>query len=118
MMSSIAIRLRDRWKVRGIVFAALITPVYLLPSVARMLLPGNIGWISGLLIGYAIICLAITVTINNLRAAIGVCAVSAMLELALVAAGCERATALWIGGVFPAVVLIYFAQQLYINMGE
>ena len=36
----------------------------------------------------------------------------------LVVAGHQPSVALWIGDLFPALVAIYYAQQLFINMGD
>jgi hypothetical protein len=33
-------------------------------------------------------------------------------------AGYEPRFVLWIGDLFPALVAIYFAQQIYVNMGD
>jgi hypothetical protein len=40
------------------------------------------------------------------------------VEILLILAGDQRGPALWTGDLIPAVVAIYYAQQLYINMGD
>jgi hypothetical protein len=55
---------------------------------------------------------------NNYRFGAAIYVGATVVELALVAAGHSPVAALWIGDLVPALVAIYYAQQLFINMGD
>jgi len=96
----------------------LIVPLYVLPCLARSLLSGWWPYGVGLLVSDAIGCVVVGFLTNNYRFGALLYLGATALELLLVAAGRHTLTAQWVGDLFPALVAIYYAQQLFINMGD
>jgi len=96
----------------------MIGPLYVLPSVLRAFLDGRWeSWI-GLLVSNVFASLVVGLLTNNYRFAAGVYLSATALECLIAFVGHQARLALWIGDLIPAVVAIYYAQQLYINMGD
>ena len=72
----------------------------------------------GILVSDVIGCLIVGFLTNNYRFGALIYVGATALELLLVATGHHTMIALWIGDLFPALVAIYYAQQLFINMGD
>jgi len=104
-----------------IVIAGLILPLYLVPLGLRWILvalAGQAGWVASVVISDSAGALFTGFLTNNywFGALIYVC--STALEVTFLLLGHHQVTAFWIGDLMPALVAIYFAQQLYVNMGD
>lgn len=117
-MPGLAIRHNPCWKARFIIFLALIVPLYVLPCTARALALGPEGWAIGVLISDLAGSIAVGFLTNNYRLGLLLYIGSTIFELALLAAGLNRTVVIWAGDLVPALTAIYFAQQIYINMGD
>jgi hypothetical protein len=104
--------------VRLIIFFALILPLYVLPSGARALASGLGARIAGAIVLNLLGSIAIGFLTNRYRFGVLLYLASAIFELLLLTAGLNRTAAIWVGDLPPALLGIYFAQQLYINMGD
>lgn len=107
-----------KWRVRCTIFAILIVPLYLVPCLARSLAVGRTGWLFSLIAADVIGSILAGFLTNNYRLGAFLYIGSTALELALMLWGHHVTAALWIGDLIPTVVTIYYAQQLYINMGD
>jgi hypothetical protein len=118
MMAGAALIQNGKWKVRASIFLLLIVPLYVFPSALRVLFLGHAGWLAGLLISDVLPCLVAGFLTNSYRFAVGLYLGSTVLEALLLLVLHQPILALWIGDLIPALVAIYFAQQIYINMGD
>ncbi len=117
-MPGLAIRHNARWKTRLTIFLALMLPVYILPSIGRTLSSGLWGWLVGALLLDVVGWVTVGFLSNSYPFALVLYLSSTVLELVLLWAGMTRAGVIWAGDLVPALVAIYFVQQLYINMGD
>jgi hypothetical protein len=113
-----AFRHNPRWRIRAGIALALIVPLYLVPSLLRDLLNGWWGYGLGVVANNVFAIWVIGLITNNYRFGIAVCAGSTLLEMSLLYLGHKPNAALWIGDLIPALFAIFFAQQLYISMGD
>jgi len=107
-----------KWKTRLVIGLVLIGPLYLVPCLLRSLLSGWGGYALGVLLGDALGCLVVGFLTNNYRFGVLLYLGATAFELLLLFGGHRPAGALWAGDLVPALVTIYYAQQLYINMGD
>ena len=107
-----------KWKVRLTLFLLLIVPLYVLPSLCRSLWLDRIGWFVGIVAVDVLGSMVVGFFTNNYGFAFLLYCGATVLEVFLHIAGYAPSVAVWIGDLFPALVAIYFAQQIYINMGE
>jgi hypothetical protein len=107
-----------KWKVRFTIFLLLIVPFYVLPSLGRSLWLNRVGWLVGILAVDALGTVVVGFFTNSYRFAFLLYCGATALEVLLLMAGYEPRFVLWIGDLFPALVAIYFAQQIYVNMGD
>ena len=112
------LRQNQKWKVRLTIFLLLIVPLYVLPSLGRSLWLDRIGWFVGIFAADALGSWVVGFFTNNYGFAFLLYCAAITLELFLIMAGYEPKFVLWIGDLFPALVAIYFAQQIYVNMGD
>lgn len=117
-MPGFALGYNPQWKMRLTILLALILPFYVLPSAARAFAPGIVGWIGGMVLLDVTVTLALGFLINNYVFSLLCCFASNLFEALLIATGIHRTVAVWTAGLIPALVGIYFVQQLYINMGD
>ncbi len=118
MPVALPLRQNGKWKTRLVLGLMLIGPLYLAPVLLRALLPGWWGYGVGLLLADVFGCLVVGFLTNNYRFAVLLYLGATVFELLLVLAGHHPVVALWVGNLIPALVAIYYAQQLYINMGD
>ncbi len=114
----VALKQSSKWGLRAAIFIVLIVPLYVLPSLGRAFLVGPIGWGVGLVLSDVLGSIFVGLVTNNYRLGILLYLGSTALELVLIALGHHTTVALLIGDFVPAVVGIYFAQQLFVNMGD
>jgi hypothetical protein len=107
-----------RWKVRAAVFLLLIGPLYVAPRLLRALLVGRIGWLVGVVLSDVWGCLITGFLTNNYRFAAALYLGISALEVTLLFVFDLPGLVPWLGDLIPALVAIYYAQQLYINMGD
>ena len=112
------VRQNAKWAVRALIFLALIFPLYVFPSLIRAMLVGRISWIVGLLVSDVLGSVVVGFLTNNYRLGMFLYLVSTGIEITLIFFGHHFAMALLIGDLIPALIAIYFAQQLFINMGD
>jgi hypothetical protein len=117
-MPGFAIRHNPCWKARLTIFLALIVPLYVLPCALRAIALGPEGWVIGVLISDLAGSIAVGFLTNNYRFGLLLYLGSTVFELVLLAVGLNRTAVIWAGDLTPALTAIYFAQQLYINMGD
>jgi hypothetical protein len=115
-MPGFAIRHNPNWKVRLTIFLVLILPFYVLPSAARAHALGPKGWIAGVLILDLLGSVAVGFLTNNYRFGVQLYLAFTIIELLLLAAGLNRTAVIWTGDLGPALIAIYFAQQIFINV--
>ena len=118
--SFLTLRHDGKWPARFVIGLVLFGPFYLAPSLVRFLL-GGWGWWwygFGILLSDALGSFVVGFLANNYRFGIGLCLGATIFELLLLYAGYEPRVALWMSDFIPALVGVYFAQQLYINMGD
>lgn len=118
MASALTLRHNGKWKTRLAIGLVLIVPLYFVPSALRAMLPGWLGYGLGVVLADVAGSLVVGFLTNNYRLGVLLYLGSTALELLLLLAGHQTHVALWIGDLIPALVAIYYAQQLYINMGD
>ena len=96
----------------------LIFPLWVLPCLLRSLMSGWAGWGVGVLLSDVLGAMVVGFLTNNYRLGALVYLGATVLELGLIFLGHEMRVALWVGDLIPALVAIFFAQQLFINMGD
>ena len=107
-----------RWKARVVFAFVLIWPLYVLPKSLRALLTGDVGWALGALFADVFGCLLVGFLTNNYRFALLLYLGATAFEAALLYGVGWHRGALWMGDLIPALVGIYYAQQLFLNMGD
>jgi hypothetical protein len=106
------------WRAKLNIFVLLIVPLYVLPCLLRTVLLPYTGWVAGLLLADAFGCAVVAFLTNNVRGALLLYLAATAFEFTLATAGNNVRTALWIGDALPALVGIYFAERLFVNMGD
>lgn len=114
----ITVRQSPKWRVRSLIFVALIIPLYIVPSCARALLIGGPAWIVGILLSDILGSVVVGFLTNNYVLGLLLYTAATALELSLAALTHNVVLALFVGDLLPALIAIYFAQQLFINMGD
>jgi CDP-diglyceride synthetase len=108
-----------KWKTRLVIGLALIVPLYIAPSLLRAALQGWWWYGSGVLAADVFGSVVVGFLTNNYKLGVLLYVGSTVLELLLLRwVGGRPQAVLWIGDLIPAVVAIYYAQQLFINMGD
>lgn len=113
-----AVRQNAKWGVRVLIFLTLIFPLYVLPSVVRSMMLGRVGWVVGIVLSDVFGSVVVGFLTNNYWLGFFLYLVSTAVELMLISFGHHTVVALLIGDFVPALIAIYFAQQLFINMGD
>lgn len=96
----------------------LIFPLWVLPCLLRTLMSGWAGWGFGVLLSDVLGALVVGFLTNNYKFGVLVYLGATALELSMIFVGHEMRLALWVGNLIPALVAIFYAQQIYINMGD
>jgi hypothetical protein len=112
-----ALKYNGRWQIRATLTLALIGPLYVIPLLVRTLLNGW-GFELSFLLSDMFGCFVVGVLANNFKFAVWLYLGCSAMEGLLLYLGNRPGFAFWIGDLIPAMVAIYFAQQLYINMGD
>ena len=112
-----ALRRNGTWKTRLVLGTILIGPLYLLPVLLRSLLNGWWEYAAGALLSDFIGCAVVGFLTNNYRLGILLYLAATGCELLLLIAQ-HPVMSLWLGDLIPALVVIYYAQQLFINIGD
>jgi len=115
---ALALKQNGKWKARLAIGLVLIGPLYVLPSLFRSFLAGWWGYGLGVVLADLFGCLVVGFLTNSYRFGVLLYLGATAFELLLVSAGHHPHVALWLGDLVPALVAIYYAQQLYINMGD
>ena len=107
-----------KWKLRLLMTVVLLVPLWVVPSFLRALLADGAAWWVGVLLSDVLGVAVVGFLTNNYRFGVGLYLAATALELALVAVTGSATVGIWLGDLIPALVAIYFAQQLFINMGD
>lgn len=107
-----------KWRTRLLIFAVLIVPLYVIPTLLRSLMVGRTGWAIGVVLADVVGSLFVGFITNNYRLGILLYAGATAMELGLAWFGHHVTAAMWLGDAIPALVGIWFAQQLFVNMGD
>ena len=118
MQVALTLRQNGKWKIRLVLGSVLIGPVYLVPVILRLLLSGWGEYAVGAFLADIFGCLVVGFLTNNYRFGVLIYLGATATELLLLFTGHHPGMALWLGDLTPALVAIYYAQQLYINMGD
>jgi hypothetical protein len=98
--------------------AALILPFYIVPSAVRATLRGPLAYAGGVMMSDIVGSLVVGFLTSSYALGVTLYLGATLLELLLLFAGYSSQVAIWLGDLVPALTAIYYAQQLYINVGD
>ena len=112
--------MRRHWKprLRILISVLVLVPLWLVPCAVRQLVFQGEWWWIGVVLSDLLGILVVGFLTNNYRWGAGLYVVCTVFEVGLAAVTHDRTLALWTGDLIPGLVASYFAQQLYINMGD
>lgn len=111
-------RRNGKWKVRALITVILLIPLWVVPCLIRSGLATTVGWWAGVLFADALGAFVVGFLTNNYLLGVYLYVGATLLELLVLSLGADWVLALWLGDLIPSLVAIYFAQQLFINMGD
>lgn len=118
MPRAFTLREHGKWKFRLAVALALIGPLYILPVLLRLTLAGWWGYFGDVVVSDIVGCAFVGFITNNYRFGVLLYLGSNVLEFLLVLVLRNGPSAMIVGDLLPALVSIYYAQQLFINLGD
>ena len=118
MPVALSLKQDGKWKTRLMLGLMLIGPLYLAPVLLRSPFAGLWGYGVGTLLADLFGCLVVGFLTNNYRLGVLLYVGATAFELLLVFTGHHPVVALWVSDLIPALVAIYYAQQIYFNMGD
>jgi hypothetical protein len=104
--------------IRWAIFAGLLVPFYVMPSLFRCAAAGLTGPVFATLLADAAGLVAVAFLTNNYRLALLLYGISTAIELSLIYFGHHATVALWIGNALPGLACVYFVRRLFVNMGD
>ena len=110
-------RLKGTLQGRIIVAVSLFLPLYAIPTAARFVLWSAGLPVLGIVLSDAFGALCAGFVTNNFRFGLLLYAGFTVLEFALAGFVRSPLRGLWLGDLAPALVTVYFAQRLYVNLG-
>ncbi len=111
---------RSAWRTRLGIAALVLAPLWLVPALIPQWVEGWEGWGVSAAIRFALGTIALGFLTNHFRFGVLLYGAATLVELLLAyAGGLAMATpAVWLAGLAPAAVTVFFAQRLWISLGD